>query len=153
LSAPSGVSTVSRFPKAGGCGAPLVDSRPWEWERGGRLRTLLVLPLPLPLVGSAPAPAAPAPALPTRRAATGSCAALTGPASFLGTQTVQGAQTYVQSVNEHGGVHGRKIKVVSHDDGYEPAKAIECFNTLKQTNVFAAGFFVGTPTGAKHIVM
>jgi ABC-type branched-subunit amino acid transport system substrate-binding protein len=83
----------------------------------------------------------------------GSCAALNGPANFLGTQTVQGAQAYLNHVNEQGGVHGRKVKLVSYDDGYEPAKAIECFNKLKQDNVFAAGFFVGTPTAAKHVPM
>jgi branched-chain amino acid transport system substrate-binding protein len=83
----------------------------------------------------------------------GSCSALSGPASFLGTQTVQGAQAYLNHVNEQGGVHGRTIKLAAHDDGYEPAKAIECFNKLKSDQVFAAGFFVGTPTAAKHVVM
>ncbi len=83
----------------------------------------------------------------------GSCSALEGPANFLGTQTVIGARAYLNHVNEQGGVHGRKIKLVSYDDSYEPAKAIECFNRLKQEQVFAAAFFVGTPTGAKHAPM
>lgn len=83
----------------------------------------------------------------------GSCSALEGPASFLGTQTVTGAKTYLNYINDQGGVHGRKIKLVSYDDGYEPDKAIECFNRLKKEEVFAAGFFVGTPTGAKHAPM
>jgi branched-chain amino acid transport system substrate-binding protein len=78
----------------------------------------------------------------------GSCSALEGPANFLGTQTVLGATAYLNDVNAQGGVHGRTIKLVSYDDSYEPAKAIECFNHLKQENVFAAAFFVGTPTGA-----
>lgn len=83
----------------------------------------------------------------------GSCSALEGPASFLGTQTVTGAKTYLNYINDQGGVHGRKIKLVSYDDSYEPNKAIECFNRLKKEGVFAAGFFVGTPTGAKHAPM
>ena len=83
----------------------------------------------------------------------GSCAALEGPANFLGTQTVLGAKSYINHINDQGGIHGRKIKLVSYDDGYEPDKAIECFNRLKQEGVFAAGFFVGTPTGAKHAPM
>jgi branched-chain amino acid transport system substrate-binding protein len=83
----------------------------------------------------------------------GSCSALEGPASFLGTQTVLGAKAYVAHMNDQGGVHGRRIKLVAFDDGYEPSKAIECFNRLKQENVFAAGFFVGTPTAAKHVQM
>ncbi len=83
----------------------------------------------------------------------GSCAALEGPASFLGTQTVLGARAYLNSVNEKGGVAGRKIRLVSYNDGYEPDKAITCFNRLKQEKVFAAAFFVGTPTAAKHAPM
>jgi branched-chain amino acid transport system substrate-binding protein len=83
----------------------------------------------------------------------GSCSALEGPANFLGTQTVLGARAYLNHVNEQGGVHGRKIKLVAYDDSYEPGKAIECFNRLKKEQVFAAGFFVGTPTGAKHAPM
>lgn len=83
----------------------------------------------------------------------GSCAALDGPASFLGTQTVLGARTYLNSVNEKGGIAGRKIRLVSYSDGYEPDRAITCFNRLKQEKVFAAAFFVGTPTAAKHAPM
>lgn len=83
----------------------------------------------------------------------GSCAALEGPANFLGTQTVLGANAYLNLVNDQGGVHGRKIKLLAYNDGYEPDKAIECFNRLKAQGVFAAGFFVGTPTGAKHAPM
>src|SRR5574337_1947266 len=83
----------------------------------------------------------------------GSCAALEGPANPLGTQTVLGAKAYLSHINDQGGVHGRKVRLVAYDDRYEPAKAIECFNRLKQEGVFAAGFFVGTPTAAKHAPM
>lgn len=93
------------------------------------------------------------PGVTDREITIGSCSALSGPASFLGTQTVQGAQAYLNWVNDQGGVHDRKIRLVAHDDGYEPARAIECFKKLKQENVFAAAFFVGTPTAAKHVVM
>jgi ABC-type branched-subunit amino acid transport system substrate-binding protein len=84
----------------------------------------------------------------------GSCAALEGPASFLGTQTVLGARAYLNAVNDQGGVHGRKIQLLSRNDGYEPVKAIACVNQLiQQDKVFAMGFFVGTPTGAKVVPM
>ena len=84
----------------------------------------------------------------------GSCAALEGPASFLGTQTVLGARAYLNTVNDQGGVHGRKIRLVSRNDGYEPDKTIACVNQLIQEDkVFAMGFFVGTPTGAKVVPM
>ena len=81
----------------------------------------------------------------------GSCSALTGPASFLGTQTVLGAQTYLSYVNGHGGVHGRTINLAAYDDGYDPAKAVECFDRLMKAQVFAGAFLVGTPTAAKHV--
>jgi len=84
----------------------------------------------------------------------GSCSALEGPASFLGTQTVLGAKAYINMINDQGGVHGRKIKLVAYDDGYEPNMTITCVNRLvQQDNVFAMGFFVGTPTGAKAVPM
>lgn len=84
----------------------------------------------------------------------GSCSALEGPASFLGTQTVTGAKAYLSLVNDQGGVNGRKIKLVARDDGYEPAKTIACVNQLiQQDKVFAMGFFVGTPTGVKAVPM
>ena len=50
-------------------------------------------------------------------------------------------------INEKGGVHGRKIKLVSYDDGYEPKKTIE--NTKKlisEDKVFLLFGYVGTPT-------
>lgn len=83
----------------------------------------------------------------------GSCAALTGPAQFLGTETITGAKAYLNYINDQGGVNGRKIRLISYDDGYEPTKAIECFNQLLKDRVFAGSFFVGTPTAAKHAPM
>jgi branched-chain amino acid transport system substrate-binding protein len=83
----------------------------------------------------------------------GSCSALDGPARFLGLQTVIGATTYIKQVNAEGGVHGRKIQLLAFDDAYEPAKAEMCFKRLLKEDVFAAGFFVGTPTAAKYVPM
>jgi branched-chain amino acid transport system substrate-binding protein len=81
----------------------------------------------------------------------GSCAVLDGPAMFLGRQTVIGATAYLNQVNAAGGVHDRKIQLLAFDDGYEPAKAELCFSRLVKEQVFATGFFVGTPTAAKYV--
>ncbi len=81
----------------------------------------------------------------------GSCSALDGPARFLGLQMVTGATAYLKQVNSQGGVNGRKVQLLAFDDGYEPAKAESCFRRLMKENVFAAGFFVGTPTAAKYV--
>jgi ABC-type branched-subunit amino acid transport system substrate-binding protein len=83
----------------------------------------------------------------------GSCAALDGPAGYLGLQTITGASAYLDYINAEGGVHGRKVQLLAFDDGYEPAKAEFCFKRLLKENVFAAGFFVGTPTAAKYVPM
>ena len=84
----------------------------------------------------------------------GSCSVLTGPAQLLGIRQLHGAKAYLNEINEKGGVHGRKIRVIEGDDRYEPDGAIECFNkTILGEGVFAGAFFVGTPTGAKHAPM
>jgi len=81
----------------------------------------------------------------------GSCSALEGPSRFLGTQTVAGARAYFDAINEQGGVHGRKLKLIASDDSYDPAKAGDCFKHLQSLGVFAMGFFVGTPTAVKYV--
>jgi branched-chain amino acid transport system substrate-binding protein len=81
----------------------------------------------------------------------GSCSALEGPSRFLGRQTVTGAKAYFNFTNDEGGVNGRKLKLVSVDDSYDPAKTQACFDHLMSEKVFALGFFVGTPTAVKYV--
>lgn len=73
--------------------------------------------------------------------------ALTGPASSLGLELKKGSMLYFNEINQHGGVAGRKIEVISYDDGYEPERAYK--NTQKliyDDKVFALFGYVGTPT-------
>ena len=82
----------------------------------------------------------------------GASLALSGHASFLGTQTIRGAICYLRSINEAGGVHGRKIKVIAYDDSYDPPRCLE--NTQRlivEDKVFALFCYVGTPTSVKII--
>lgn len=81
----------------------------------------------------------------------GSCSALDGPASFLGLQMKIGATAYFSLVNSQGGVNGRKLELITYDDGYDPEKAPACFERLQKAGIFAGAFFVGTPTAAKYI--
>ena len=81
----------------------------------------------------------------------GSCAALEGPSNFLGRETLAGAQAYFDLVNDEGGVNGRKLRLVSFDDSYDPAKTQACWDKLIAQKVFALGFFVGTPTAVKYV--
>jgi branched-chain amino acid transport system substrate-binding protein len=82
----------------------------------------------------------------------GSSSALGGHASFLGTQTIHGSLAYINEMNEKGGVHGRKIRLISYDDQYDPPKTVS--NTQKlisQDKVFILFDYVGTPTAVKII--
>jgi branched-chain amino acid transport system substrate-binding protein len=81
----------------------------------------------------------------------GSCAALEGPSQFLGRETVRGAQAYFQLVNDEGGINGRKLRLVSFDDGYDPDNAQGCWDKLMREKPFSLGFFVGTPTAVKYV--
>jgi ABC-type branched-subunit amino acid transport system substrate-binding protein len=83
----------------------------------------------------------------------GSCSALEGPSHFLGVETVTGAKAYFNLINDEGGVNGRKLKLISADDSYDPAKTQACFDHLMSEKVFALGFFVGTPTAVKYVPM
>ena len=83
----------------------------------------------------------------------GSCSALEGASHFLGVETVTGAKAYFSLINDEGGVNGRKLKLISADDSYDPAKTQACFDHLMSEKVFALGFFVGTPTAVKYVPM
>lgn len=80
----------------------------------------------------------------------GSSLALGGHAGYLGTQTLHGAMAYIRHVNQRGGIYGRRIKVITYDDGYDPPRCVT--NTQKlivQDKVFALFCYVGTPTTVK----
>lgn len=73
--------------------------------------------------------------------------ALSGPAADLGTGLKLGAQAVIDQINQNGGVHGRKITLISLDDGYEPKRTVENARQLiLERKVFALFGFVGTPT-------
>ena len=79
----------------------------------------------------------------------GQAAVLEGPASALGTGMRFGMTAAFEEINKKGGVHGRKIKLVSVDDGYEPDKSIAATkNLIENEKVFALVGPVGTPTAA-----
>jgi len=79
--------------------------------------------------------------------AVGMSNALSGPASELGTRLKAGVEVYFGKVNASGGVNGRKLRLVSYDDAYEPGKCAAYTTKLVDTdNVFALLGYVGTPT-------
>jgi branched-chain amino acid transport system substrate-binding protein len=77
----------------------------------------------------------------------GMSAAFDGPAAALGLGMREGILAAFNEVNATGGVNGRKLELVSYDDGYEPEKAIANTKRLIDENgVFALLGEVGTPT-------
>jgi branched-chain amino acid transport system substrate-binding protein len=82
----------------------------------------------------------------------GQAAVLSGPAAQLGIQMRNGIKSYLDFVNARGGVHGRKLELVSEDDRYEPAVAPGATRKLiDEHKVFALLGYVGTPTGVAHL--
>ncbi len=82
----------------------------------------------------------------------GQAAVFSGPAAQLGIQMRNGIQSYFALVNERGGIHGRKLELVTEDDKYEAKEAPGASQKLiEQHKVFALLGYVGTPTGTEHI--
>lgn len=82
----------------------------------------------------------------------GQTAVFDGPASALGLGMKAGLEAGFQQINDAGGIHGRKVKLVTKDDGYEPDRAIANTRALiNDDKVLLLIGGVGTPT-AKAIV-
>jgi branched-chain amino acid transport system substrate-binding protein len=103
------------------------------------------------ILAAAPA-AAQQPGVTADKILLGQAAVFTGPAAQLGIQMRNGIKSYVDFVNEKGGVHGRKLELVTEDDKYEPAGATTASQALiEKHKVFALLGYVGTPTGVAHL--
>src|SRR5690349_13074240 len=69
-----------------------------------------------------------------------------GPASAYGTIGKADA-AYIAMINEQGGINGRKIKLISLDDGYSPPKTVEQMRKLvEEDNILLDFNSLGTPT-------
>jgi branched-chain amino acid transport system substrate-binding protein len=103
------------------------------------------------ILAAAPA-AAQQPGVTADKILLGQAAVFTGPAAQLGIQMRNGIKSYVDFVNEKGGVHGRRIELVTEDDKYEPSVAPTASQALiDKHKVFALLGYVGTPTGVAHL--
>lgn len=76
----------------------------------------------------------------------GQSAAFTGPAAQLGLNMTLGIRAAFEEANRAGGVHGRQLRLVACDDGYEPEAAATNTRALIEAGVFALIGAVGTPT-------
>ena len=76
----------------------------------------------------------------------GSVNDLSGPFAAVGVPATKGANMYFDKVNAAGGVHGRMIKFVTEDHGYQMPRAMQGYNKLlNRDKVFAMMQSLGTP--------
>ena len=76
----------------------------------------------------------------------GSHTALSGPVAPWGRGSVRGVRMAFDEANAKGGVHGRKIKFIVEDHGYQQPKAVQAANKLlNRDKIFAMVAALGTP--------
>ena len=84
----------------------------------------------------------------------GQSAALSGPGGPLSTEFCAGLLAAFHEANARGGVHGRKLELLSLDDRSEPERAIANTRLLiDEERVFALVGFVGAPTARATVPM
>lgn len=84
----------------------------------------------------------------------GQTAALSGPLAQLGTDYRDGAQLWFDAVNHAGGVHGRRVQLLSLDDGYDPRRGeANVRKLLEQDKVFGLFGPFGTGVTLKIVPM
>src|SRR5947199_7531530 len=99
----------------------------------------------LALLLSSPALAADEPGVTADEVKIGGVFPFSGPASSIGL-VGKGVVAYVQSVNDRGGINGRKINYIAYDDAYSPPKAVEQVRKLVESDEVSFIFGqLGTP--------
>jgi len=65
----------------------------------------------------------------------------------LASQIEAGLMSYLNGINEKGGIYGRKVKWMGEDDGYQPTKTLAaCKKLVEQEKIFAMLAAAGIPT-------
>ena len=99
----------------------------------------------LALLLSGPAFAAEEPGISATEIKIGGVFPFSGPASSIGL-VGRGVMAYIQSVNDRGGINGRKINYIAYDDAYSPPKAVEHVRKLVESDEVSFMFGqLGTP--------
>jgi branched-chain amino acid transport system substrate-binding protein len=75
----------------------------------------------------------------------GSIQDLSGPIAGYGRDTRNGMNMAIDEINEKGGIHGRKLRVVVEDSSYDPRKAaLAAQKLVNQDRIFAMVGHIGT---------
>ena len=79
----------------------------------------------------------------------GISAPFSGAAKELGQNMKIGIEAAFNAANANGGMHGRQLRLIAADDGYEPARTAETMKRLyEKEQIFGVVGNVGTPTAA-----
>ena len=79
--------------------------------------------------------------------ALGQSASLSGATADLGTGINIGLQSCLNEVNLKGGIHGRRLRLVAIDDGYDPTRCLDAvLRLIEEDKIFCLTGLVGTPT-------
>lgn len=76
----------------------------------------------------------------------GMSAAFKGATGGLGSELYRGSMAYIEYINRNGGIHGKKLRIIAYDDGYNPVPAIKNTIRLIDEDTFLLFDYVGTPT-------
>jgi branched-chain amino acid transport system substrate-binding protein len=118
------------------------------WQRHkGRIKVMLLRMLTAAalLASTLGAAAAEMPGVTETEIKIGATFPFSGPASPL-SNTGKGLIAYVNSINDKGGINGRKINLITYDDAYSPAKTVEQTRKLIESDEVAFLFSpLGTP--------
>jgi branched-chain amino acid transport system substrate-binding protein len=69
---------------------------------------------------------------------------LSGPLGAIGRQELYGFDARVQRINDAGGIHGRRVKLVVYDDGLDPARDRALFRRLVEADHVFSAFAAGS---------
>ena len=86
----------------------------------------------------------------------GSSLDLSGPGAPIGVPMKRGLDVGAQMINDHGGINGRKLKVIIYDNGLQVPKGLLAVDKLlNQDHVFAFVALMGSPLvqAAEHKIM
>jgi ABC-type branched-subunit amino acid transport system substrate-binding protein len=108
-------------------------------------RRLTTLALASMIAAAASAPAAAQQGVTDTEIVVGDILPLTGPPALLGVAHNLGVKTAIAEVNAAGGINGRKVRLISEDDGYVPSRTVQGVRKLIQSDkVFALTSVSGT---------
>ncbi len=117
----------------------------WKRGRGGNHVQELQLVSAFMLAISTTAFGADAPGVTATEIKIGGVFPFSGPASSIGV-VGKGILAYVQSINDRGGINGRKINYIAYDDAYSPPKSVEHVRKLVESDDVAFMYGqLGTP--------